>query len=399
MKLAVVVIIFTMIFAVQVSWAQDVSRKEKMAELKLRLLELEKQQKAFDEWYFDFYVLNKNRISPFLNEKLSIGGYFETGIINIHGPDTENQTTADLHSLGLNLTAEFSERLRFVTQTSTVVRIALENVNNNPQLTPSKRTFREMTNGTYILQGYLEYSASEFLNVQTGLGYAPYGIAFQQRETFLFHQRNGPQMISNDDGFNIAVASALWMGVHIYGVLPIFKNRTIGYNLYSMTPGSNVATLGMGGRLWWSINQFATAGTSFQYGERQQGSYFSKGLDLDIKYKQFGLLAEYASVVNSGQALDSESYYAEPYYNFLDGHWLVYVSSEYSRILDRIDLATQILDPAEKSVNGFGLNWLPYPTTRYRLGYLNHNYLHETDSTNGQKKDYEAIELSAAIAF
>lgn len=399
MKLAVAVIIFFIFFVTNKIWAETAAPKAKILELKKRLNNLEKQQKEMEDWRINFYQLGKGHLSPFLNDKISLGGYFETGIINIYGPDTENQTSANLHALGLNITADFSEKIRFVTQTSIVVNIPLMNINNNPNLTPSKRTFTYMTFGSYLLQGYLEYSESEYFNIQSGIGYAPFGIAFQQREAFLFHVRGGPQVITNDDGFNISVASALWMGIHIYGLLPNLDTNNVGYNLYTMTPGSNVATLGFGGRLWWAINQNVTAGTSFQHGERRQGSYLAKGFDIDIKYNQFGLISEYAAVVNSGQAVDSEAYYFEPYYKFLEDQWLVYINVEYLRSIERFDVFTQIPDPFEKLVSGVGLNWLPIPTTRYRIGYANNNYLNETDSMNGQKKDYDSIELSAALAF
>lgn len=399
MRLVVLVIIFLMNTVSQVSWAQTAVQKTKIEELQKRLRTLEKQQQEIEDWHNNFYLLGKARVQPFFNEKMSLGGYFESGLISVYGPDTVKQTLANLHALGLNLTIDYSEKLRFVTQAATVVTVPQLNANNNPNLTPPQRIFTGSVASTFLLQGYLEYSRSEFFNIQSGIGYVPFGIAFQQREAVLFHQRGGPQMISNDDGFNISVASALWMGLHVYGLLPIFESHTVGYNLYSLTPGSNVATLGLGGRLWWSMNQYATAGTSFQYGERQQGSYFSQGIDLDIKYNQYGFLGEYATLVNSGDALDSESYYAEPYYKFYEDQWLVYVSAEYLRTLDRYDVFTQIPDPFEKFVSGIGVNWLPFATTRFRLGYLKHDYLNESDSTNGQKKDFDVIDLSVAIAF
>lgn len=398
MKLAIVLSIFTLFFFAQASLGETAARKTKLAELKQRLSDLEKQQLELENWYKDFYILENKQVSPFLKEKILIGGYFETGIMNIFGPVTKNQTAADQHVLGLNLTADFSEKLRFVTQALTVINIPILNLNNNPNLTPSQRTFSRLTSSAYILQGYLEYRYNEFFNMQSGLGYAPFGIAFQQREAYLFHARGGPQVISNDDGFNITSASALWMGLHFYGLLPFLETKTIGYNLYTMTPGSNVATLGMGGRLWWTLNEYATVGTSFQSAKKTHGSYFAHGLDINIKYNQFGLLGEYGTVVNT-QALDAESYYVEPYYKFFEDHWLVYVSIEYLRTLDRFDVFTQIPDPFEKYVYGTGVNWLPLPNTRFRLGYLKHEYLKETDSQNGQNKNFESIELSLAIAF
>ncbi|MES2803790.1 MAG: hypothetical protein V4654_14955 [Bdellovibrionota bacterium] len=398
MRVVVAVIIFSITLITQVSLAQTNAHKTKIDQLQQRLRDLEMQQKKMEDWYSNFYLLGKERVSPFLNHKISFGGYFESGIVNINGPDTENQTSANMHALGLNLTADFSEKFRFVTQTLTLITMPLLNTHNNSNLSPAQRKFTDIIYGTFLLQGYLEYSHSEFFNVQSGLGYVPFGISFSQREPFLFHQRGGPQMIYND-GFNVNVATVLWEGLHFYGLMPFFETNTVGYHLYSMTPGSSVGTLGFGGRLWWSINEYVKAGTSFQHGKKLQGSYFAQGFDLDVKYNQLGFLGEYATVVNSGEALDAESYYIEPYYKFFEDHWLVYISAEYLRSLDRYDVFTQIPDPFEKLVGGFGVNWLPIPTTRYRLGYLRHNYLNENDTINRQEKNYDAIDLSAAIAF
>ncbi len=396
------VVVFAVIMIIQLLAEKSFSaptsaRVKKIEELQQRIYELEKKQNEFDDWYNNFYVLGKSRLVPFLGHKISLGGYFETGIINIYGKDTENQLSAYSHDLGINLSAEFSEQVRFVTQTLTIVNIPFQNPHNNPQLTPNRREYLGLVYGSLVAQGYVEFSASDFFKIQSGIGYAPFGIAHQQREPFLFHARGGPQFI-NPDGYDIAPIVALWMGLHVSGLLPLSKS-TAGYNLYSFTPGSNVKTLGIGGRLWWAPNEFVTTGISVQYGDREAGSFLSQGFDIDIKYKNFGFISEYGLVNSSGNAGDLEAYYIEPYYKFNENKWLVYLSAEYLHEPGRRDAVTRLLDPFEKKFFGGGVNWLPISNAKLRLGYLKHIYLHEPDNIGAPEKDYDAVEFSAAIAY
>lgn len=392
------VFVFTLTFAAQASLAQTVSQTAKMNQLQQRLRTLEKQQKEMQKWYANFYLLGKNRIKPFFNEKISLGGYFESRVAHISGTDMETQTSANNNTFGLNLSIEFDETARFVAQTLTVAGVPLVNFHNNPNLTPSKRQFSGFVFGQILAQGYLEYSAKDSFNIQSGLGYVPFGIAYQQREPVLFLKRGGPQMIVNDDGTGSSLASPLWMGLHIHGLLP-FEKMKAGYNLYTVPPTTNVAMIGVGGRFWWSISESLKTGLSFQYGERIYGSYLSRGFDFDIRQKNFGLLGEYAVRVSTAFDADSESYYLEPHYRFLDNKWLVFLDVQYLKLPLRIDAATQIADPIEKRFYGGGVNWLPLSTIRVRLNYLKHDYINETDSIQGQKRDYDVVESSVAIAF
>lgn len=41
-----------------------------------RLIELENHQRDFEQWYSEFYLQSKQRVSPFLGEKISLGGFF-----------------------------------------------------------------------------------------------------------------------------------------------------------------------------------------------------------------------------------------------------------------------------------------------------------------------------------
>lgn len=398
MKFLLAVILVIQILAKQ-SFAQSAAteRRQKIEDLQKRIYELEKKQTEYDEWYINFYNLGKGSVSPFLGNKLALGGFFETGLINIFGPDTENQIAAQSHILGLNISADYTDKIRFVTQTLTFMNIPLVNPNNNPNLVPAQRKYSGFYSGALVAQGYFEYAYSDFFNIQTGIGYIPFGIAYQQREPYLFHPRKGPQLINNDDGFNIAIVSALWIGVHLYGMLPIGKNN-FGYNLYTLTPGSNVASLGGGGRFWWNPNEVLKMGVSLQYAERQIGSYVAKGADIEIKYDNLGFIGEYAINESTGDIPDSEFYYIEPHINSLDGKWIFYVSAEYLRSPNRLDISTLIPDPFEQKYYGTGVNWLPIPNTKLRLGYLRHDYINEPNSI-AKNRDFDAVEFSTAIAF
>lgn len=378
---------------VQISWGQTALSKTKVTEIQERLRVLEEQQKEIEAWYTEFYILGKKRISPFLSEKIYLGGYFEASAANLSGPDMKTQNSANNQALGLNLSAEYSEKIRFVTQTLTATGVPLLNLHNNPNVTPSKRQYVGFVFGSFVAQGFLEYKAGEFFNIQSGVGYIPFGIAYQQREPVLFHRRGGPQMLVNDDGNDIGIASPLWTGVHIFGQLS--ASNKLNYNLYSFTPFGNTTKLGVGGRLWSSVNEYITAGLSFQSGERKQSSYLAKGLDIDFRYQNFGLLTEYA--MNSRTGPDSVTYYFEPYYKFLEDHWLIYLNFEYLKFPSRVSLG--VPDPIEKKYYGFGINWLPLPLVRLRLGLLKHDYIKESDIINGQRRDYVQLEFSTAVAF
>ena len=397
MRLSVTLIFLSGLFSIEICSAQEQSATTKVEALQKRVLELETQQEKLDEWYLNFYMLGKGRLSPFTKNQLSIGGYFDTSIIEMHGPDMDQQVSANNHSFGLNLSAELTEKITFASQIQTIVIAPLMNAHNNPKVLPKKRQITGIGAGTLVTQGYLEYRSSDVFNIQSGVGYIPFGLAYSQRELVLFHQRNGPQIIQNDDGFNIMVASALWLGLHVYGQFPIAL--PVGYNLYTITPGSKQNTVGGGGRLWAKPSEMLALGFSFQYGERQQGSYLSHGFDLDLQYRDVGVLAEYISANNSGVGKDAIAYYVEPYYKFLENKWLVFISAEYLRSLEQLDIMTLQPDPFEKMHYGAGVNWIPLPTIRIRLCYLKHDYLKEYDSIDGQRRDYETIELSTALAF
>ncbi|AZZ35512.1 hypothetical protein CIK05_01410 [Bdellovibrio sp. qaytius] len=245
-------------------------------DMQQRISDLEQRQKDMNEWYENFYLLGKGRITPFLGDSMSFGGFFESAVTHLYGPDMETQTSGNIHTLGLNIAAQFNEKTRFVTQTLTRLVIPVRNLNNNPNLTPSKRGFTGYLFFSIVAQGYLEYRYSDFFIIQSGLGYTPFGIAAQQREPELFRLRGGSQVIAYDDGDTIGIFSPLWTGLHISGVLPV--NRNLGYDAYTFTPVNKVSTLGVGGRLWYKASDNVKVGTSVQSGEQRKGYFFHTDL-------------------------------------------------------------------------------------------------------------------------
>ncbi len=374
--------------------AAPASKAPKSAEQ--RLLEVERRLRELDEWYNEYYLQSKNRVSPFLGEKISFGGFFETAITHIGGPDMETQSSINSQLLGINLAAEFEDNTRFVTQIINGLSYTLSNANNNPGLTPAKRQFGAFAFGTLVAQAYLELRKSELVVLQMGLGYVPYGISQQQREPVLFRRRSGPQLASTSDGTSIGIAFPLWMGLHLSGSSSMEKGRT-GYNLYTFTPTMNSKTIGGGSRLWWSDSQSLTLGLSLQTADQGTRGYWnSYGADIKYEAEKGGLVAEYAKSKSSGEK-DIESYYVEPYWTLKDGEWVIYVAADYINNPNRV--VTSVADPYEIWRYGAGVNWLPIPNVRLRAGLLKNDYLNSTDTIAGQERDYYAIDLSAGVAF
>jgi hypothetical protein len=361
-----------------------------------RLLELEQRQREIENWYSQFYTQSKGRVSPFLGEKISLGGFFESAVTTVGGTDTNSQISANSNLFGINLAAEFDETFRFVSQVITGLSYTFSNAHNNPHLTPSTRQYGAPAFGALVAASYFELRRSEAFAVQTGLGYTPFGHAFQQREPVLLKRRSGPQMVGAAGTTTVGTAFPLWMGVHILGAFPLERGR-VGYSLYSFSPSMKPTTLGAGTRLWWNDSQHMTAGVSFQTAEQTNNSYYSYGVDLEVKYNKFGLLTEFAQNVGSADAPSISTYYFEPYYTFADGEWIVYGVVDYMNNPTR--LAGAVSDSYKKLQLGGGINWLPIQNVRFRIGFINHNYLGASNSINGQKRDYYSVDFSTGVAF
>lgn len=362
--------------------------------LEQRLLDVENQQREFEQWYSDYYLQSKGRISPFLGEKISLGGFYETAITQLSGPDTPDQLVASSNVLGINIAAEFNEKIRFVAQYLTALTYTLQNPHNNPALTPSIREYGAPYAGSLVAHAYVEYRDTEALILQTGIGYVPFGTAFGQREPTLLKRRGGPQMLEAGDGDSVGIAFPLWMGLHAQGSFILDKGR-MGYDLYTFSPTGS-RKMGVGGRTWWSNSNNFTIGLSAQTSVLKNGSYYSYGTDANFKLEDFGLIVEYARNLTSGSPA-IVSYYLEPYYQLSQDEWLIYAVADY---IDQPNHTVgAVVDGYEKWLWGLGVNWLPMPNVRLRLAAFSHDYVKDSDSISGQYRDYCTLDFSGAIAF
>jgi hypothetical protein len=366
---------------------------DKTAQLEQRLIELESRQQALEKWYTDYYVQGQNRVVPYLGERLSIGGFFETAVVGLSGTDMQTQTGFTGTVLGLNLSAEFSDKIKFVTQLLSGVSYTLGNPHNNPNLTPSQRGYTIPSISTLVAQGYVEITQSDALVMQAGLGYMPFGISFQQRDFVLFRRRGGPQMLTSASD----LVFPLWTGVHVSGSFFNENDLRWGYNLYTFSPTTNSKSLGVGARLWKDFSETLSMGTSFQQSQTASDMTHVYGFDAKYVFEQTGVIFEFAKNEYNSGAPSPVSYYVEPFMKFDEGHYVVYVFADYLESPNRTVGA--VADPFERWQYGTGINWLPVPNTRFRAGYTTSKYHGSTDVINNQGRDFEQLDLSAGIAF
>jgi hypothetical protein len=367
------------------------------AELARRVEALEKQQ---SEMILET-AEGKGRVRTFLNDKVTIGGFFESGITGLWGADTASQLSANSHIFGLNIVADFDEKFRFLAQMLSGVSYPLVNQHNDPGASAaSQRRFNGVTFGTLVAHAFGEYTLNSALAVQVGLGYVPFGQAFQQREPVLYLRRGGPQMASVSSATHVGLAFTIWEGIHVHGAFDI-DDRAVGYNLYTFTPTTNVRTVGLGGRLWAEPFENLTLGVSGQTGREAVASYQSFGTDLKFRYGRYGFITEYAKSLISSGVPGCESYYFEPSVSFFEGLIVIYGAADFlDNTINQTSTSTGLQDDPYKLWRyGAGLNWLPRSYTRYRLGYYRHNYIGATAIKSGQDRDYHSIDLSAGIAF
>lgn len=359
------------------------------------MLEVENRTSEFQSQWLE----GQGQVRSFFTNTVLIGGFFESGLTGLEGPDTGSQISANSHILGLNVTANLNPQFRFVSQVLTGLSYTFQNPHNNPALSPPKRQFHSLSIGATVAQGYIEYLHSPGFRVQAGLGYVPFGYALQQRELVLFRRRGGPQLTAASGSNSVGIAFPLWMGVHVLGAFPS-GNQDWGYNLYSFSPFTNSGTLGAGSRLWWRPAHQFNLGISAQTGKEVDDPYLSYGTDLNLKQGRWGLTAEYARNEVSHQSTN-ETYYAEPFLTFHDDTFVVYLAADYLNNANYTSVKgdASVRDPYERWSKGGGVNWLPLPFVRLRLGYLQHDYQGNTATIQGQNRDYESYDLSASVAF
>lgn len=367
---------------------------EKYDALLKRIEQLEAQQEELIFQNAD----KRTQVNSFLNDQLTIGGFFEPAFTANKGPDTRFQAMTNSNILGINFAADFSPKLRFVSQVLTGLSYPTQNPNNDPRsvtLGQSKtRTFGNPIFGALVTQGYVEYTKSDLIKIQGGTGYVPFGYAFQQREVVLFVRRGGPQLIRTN-----TLASPLWAGVHLYGNLNKGKNEW-GYNLYTTNPTDTPKMLGAGGRLWWSTdNDKLTAGVSSQVAKDNNHTDEVYGADVRYNLHPFIITSEFAT--HNTEGTNPWAIYLEPSFYIYKDEVLLFTFADFMEASKNTTVgAGQTLDDAyRKWEYGAGLNWLPTSYTRLRLSVTYNEYVGSRASMSGIDRDYVSVDLSAGVAF
>ncbi|HXH32394.1 MAG TPA: hypothetical protein VNJ01_16455 [Bacteriovoracaceae bacterium] len=358
--------------------------------LSKRIDELEKQQEQL--------LLEASeprpQVNSFLNDNLTFGGFYESAFYVVEGSDTDLQGANASNTLGFNLAADFSPKIRFVSQFLTGLSFPVMNQHNDPK-GAATREFKTLDFGANVSQGYVEYSSSRAVNIQGGMGYVPFGYAFQQRELVQFVRRNGPQILRTTN-----LVAPLWNGVHLHGSFDQGKNDW-GYNLYSFTPLFYPKQPGAGGRIWWaSEDERVVTGLSAQTGKNEYESFETFGTDLRLDLHPFILKAEY--IRQMAKEDDPWSAYLEPSVFIYQEEILLYAFGDYSNSPQNKSVAVApsgTLDPYKKWEFGAGINWLPTSFTRFRLGFTYHDYVGTTATIDGINRDYYSLNVSAGVAF
>ena len=373
--------------------SSELRELKELKNLKLKVDELSEQVKKLKKSHValhpDLSEDSESTVRSFLSSHLTLGGFFESGITGFWGPDTRTQISTLNHTLGLNFAARFSEEFRFVGQIITSLYFPLINVNN------AQRKVGSLLSTTVPAQGYAEYTAIDLLRIQAGLGYVPFGIAFQQRELVLFVRRGGPQLMRTE-GF----IDPFWTGIHLLGSKWIGHHQ-VGYNAYTFTPFESPGLLGTGLRVWWSNPQeVVTVGVSSQIAKRGSDTTCVAGIDMKFKSDSVTVLTEVA----------------QKFMKSADSPWAAYIESNLPVFSDNIlfyaflDYANSSLsstgvgaaalaDPYRRVEYGGGFNWLPTSYTRFRIGLYFLDYVGATAVIAGQNRDFTAIDASVGVAF
>src|SRR6476661_7592696 len=100
--------IFVLIF-ILTSGSLFAATDKEIEDLKKRIEDLETQQAQMLESTTE----PKNSVGSFLNDNLTLGGFFDGGYNFITGPDTSTQWVNNSNALGLNLSADLGKKYRF----------------------------------------------------------------------------------------------------------------------------------------------------------------------------------------------------------------------------------------------------------------------------------------------
>lgn len=371
-------------------------------ELTKRIEEIEKQQ----EEIFLLAIENSSPVKSYFNDNLRLGGFFEPAFTGIASGPSHTQVYSSSNTLGLNLTAEYSDKFKFVSQILTGLSVATLNQNNNPNATTLGLTPQVSAGpivfGAVLTQGFVDYSINHNTNLMGGIGYTPFGYAFQQRELVLFPRRGGPQTLRTTE-----LVVPLWTGLNLAGSYAAKSGRW-GYSTYTFSPSlisrstdfNTTKYPGLGARIWKSsLSDRATLGMSGQGGGLNSDKYQTLGADIRFNFPNWILTSEYARNFKPSSE-DPWSAYVQPEYRIND-NYLVYTFVDYSEnLLNQLTVAKTVLkDPFRKLEYGAGLNWLPMAVTRFRLGFAYNDYTGQNSVINEQKRDYSIVDLSAGITF
>ena len=373
------------------AWTQS---QADWAALTKRVEELEKQQ---EELLLDSHDPS-TKVNSFLRNNLTIGGFFEPAFTIVHGEDTHFQATNSSNILGLNLAADYSPKVKFVSQFLTGFTFNYLNQHNDPRAAliglPKSREFSGINFGAILSQGYLDYRFNEHYSLLSGIGYVPFGFYPQERELVLFIRRSGPQLLRSSN-----LISALFNGFNFQAHFNR-DSSNVGWNAYTINRLEDVKRPGLGLRLWGKKND-----NTLQWGLSYQGSKIVQkientfGIDLRSAIGKFILTSEYARHIIKGN--DVWTYYVEPSYFVYQEEILAYVFFDYADIPTNKTGAgaSAVLDPYAKYEYGTGINWLPTSYTRIRAGVTLHNYVEKKLVVTTQERDYVTFDLSAGVAF
>lgn len=377
---------FLILFALVSSGLAKAQTSSEVQALTKRIEDLERAQEEL--------ILSQGKessqVNSFLRDDLTLGGFFESSFTALDGPDTKFMAMHSGSTMGLNISAEFTEKLRFVNQTWTFLQYPLLNPQNDSRTNPETRRYGSATFGSIVTAGYLEFAITPDTVIQTGVGFVPFGYAAQQRELVLFIRRGGPQILRTTQLF-----SPLWSGVHLAGN---FRSINSGYNIYTLNPVDDEEDVaGLGGR-WWMNSPNET----FRFGISSQVQRFDghmseiAGADLRVDTERFLVTSEYA-IHMTGESDDSWSAYVEPALKLKEGEYLVFVFGDYKR--DSLNKTGTLPDPITVLEYGAGLNWLPTSNTRFRATVGNEDYLGSRSTNGGINRDFWYFDLSAGVAF
>lgn len=367
---------------------------DRVDDLNRRIDELEKQQQ---EMLIEA-TETSGQVHSFLRDNLAFGGFFEPAFTLIGQEGAPVQATNSSNILGLNLSAEYDSKIRFVSQVITGFVIPLVNPNSDPRAVslgqPRRREYSGLIFGSLIAQGYVEYAFSPSFKLQGGLGYVPFGFAYQLREPVLFERRGGPQILRTTQ-----LISPLWSGLHLHGALGS-SNSGWGYNVYTTSPAFNPKVPGLGARVHWApASEKLIVGVSSQVGKISGDTFKSAGADLRLDFGTFQVVTEYIRQFSGRN--DPWSAYVQPSVTVFGGDLVFYLHADYANNeFNKTGLGpTALDDPFEKWEYGGGVNWLPTAFTRLRLGVSFNDYVGTNAVVAGQNRDFLSVDASAGVAF